>query len=58
MRLIDPNKSLTDVVMFDGAANVQLDGEKFKIYDKNLLSCSDLNTQYLSSLMIFQKSQL
>ena len=32
MRLVDPDKSLTDVIMFYGATNVQLDGENLKIY--------------------------
>ena len=32
MRLIDPDKSLTDVVMFGGSSNVQLAGELLKIY--------------------------
>ena len=29
---IDPHKSITDVFMFDGASNVQLDDELLKIY--------------------------
>ena len=29
---IDPHKSITDVVMFDGASNVQLSGELLKIH--------------------------
>ena len=36
MGLIDPDKSLTDVLMFDGAVNVQLAVELFKIYYQNL----------------------
>ena len=32
MRKIDPHKSITDVVMFDGASNVQLAGELLKIH--------------------------
>ena len=28
---IDPNKSITEVLMFDGASNVQIDGELLKI---------------------------
>ena len=31
-RVIDPDKSLTDVVMFDGTANAQLYGRLLKIY--------------------------
>ena len=29
---VDPHKSITDVVMFDGSSNVQLSGETFKIH--------------------------
>ena len=29
---MDPHKSITDVVMFDGASNVQLVGELLKIH--------------------------
>ena len=32
MGKIDPHKSITDVVMFDGASNVQLAGELLKIH--------------------------
>ena len=32
IKIIDPHKSITDVVMFDGASNVQLAGELFKIH--------------------------
>ena len=32
MKKIDPQKSSTDVVMFDGASNVQLVGELLKIH--------------------------
>ena len=31
VKRIDPHKSITDVVMFDGASNVQLAGELLKI---------------------------
>ena len=31
IKKIDPHKSITDVFMFDGASNVQLDGELSKI---------------------------
>ena len=31
MRKIDPHKSITDVVMFDGASNVQIAGELLKM---------------------------
>ena len=38
--IIDPHKSITDVVMFDGASNVQLDGEILKIhYPKISVMC-------------------
>ena len=33
---IDPHKSITDVVMFDGASNVQLGGEPLKIHYPNI----------------------
>ena len=32
MRKIDPHKSITDVVMFDGASKVQLAGELLKVH--------------------------
>ena len=32
LRTIDPHKSITDVFMFDGASNIQLDGELLKIH--------------------------
>ena len=32
MREIDPGKKLTDIVMFDGAFNVQLGGNLFKVH--------------------------
>ena len=31
-KIIDPHKSITDVIMFDGASNVQLAGELLKIH--------------------------
>ena len=33
---IDPHKSITDVVMFDGASNIQLAGEVLKIHYQNI----------------------
>ena len=33
---IDPHKSITDVVMLDGASNVQLVGELWKIHFPNI----------------------
>ena len=33
---IDPHKSITDVVIFDGASNVQLAGELLKIHYPNI----------------------
>ena len=36
IRKIDPHKSITDVVMFDGASNIQLAGEMLKIYYPNI----------------------
>ena len=32
IKKIDPHKSITDVVMFDGASNVQLAGKLLKIH--------------------------
>ena len=32
MREIDPGKKLTDIVMFDGASNVQLGGKLLKVH--------------------------
>ena len=36
MREIDPGKKLTDIVMFDGASNVQLRGKLLKVHYPNL----------------------
>ena len=36
IRKIDPHKSITDVVMFDEASNVQLAGELLKIHYPNI----------------------
>ena len=39
-KIIDPHKSIIDVIMFDGASNVQLAGELFKIcYPKITVIC-------------------
>ena len=35
---IDPDKTITDVVMFDVASNVQLASEQLKIHYSNILS--------------------
>ena len=32
MKEIDPGKNLTDVIMFDGASNVQLGGKSLKVH--------------------------
>ena len=32
LKAIDPRKILTDVIMFDGASNVQLGGKRFKLH--------------------------
>ena len=40
MREIDPGKKLTDIVMFDGASNVQLGGKLLKVhYPKLTVMC-------------------
>ena len=36
MREIDPGKKSTDIVMFDGASNVQLGGKLLKVHDPKL----------------------
>ena len=42
---IDPNKSITDVVIFGGASNVQLGGELMKTpYPKISVMCGIKNT--------------
>ena len=33
---IDPNKENTDVILFDGASNVQLGGDPLNMYDPKL----------------------
>ena len=58
MRVIDPDKSLTDVDMFDGAANVQLSGELLKIYCPKLTVVHVVEHTLSLFLIMFQKSQL
>ena len=36
MKETDPRKNLTDVIMFDGASNVQLGGRLLKVHDPKL----------------------
>ena len=36
MKEIDPRKNLMDVIIFDGASNVQLRGELLKVHFKKL----------------------
>ena len=36
MKLFDPNKTITDIVMFDGASNVHIGGELMNIHDPKL----------------------
>ena len=58
MRVIDPDKSLTDVIVFYLAANVQLDGELLKIYSPKLTamrgveSAASLFINYVSKISI------
>ena len=36
MKEIDPSKKLSDIVMFDGALNIQLEGRLLKVHDLKL----------------------
>ena len=36
LKSIDPKNNLTDVIMFDGASNVQLGGKRSKVHYPNL----------------------
>ena len=48
MREIDPEKKLTDIVMFDGASNVQLGGKLLKVhYPKLTVMCGVEHTVLL-----------
>ena len=47
MKNIDPTKSITDVVIFDGASNVQLRGDLLKIYYLKLNGMNEVeHTRY------------
>ena len=37
MKEIDPSKKLSDIVMFDGASNVQLVGRLFQVHYSKLI---------------------
>ena len=55
-KVIDPHKSITDVIMFDGASNVKLAGELLKFTIQRLQSCVGLNTLFPYFSMMFPKS--
>ena len=52
---IDPNKSITDLFMFDGASNVQLAGKLMKIqYTKISVICGFEHTVFFIFQQCFQ----
>ena len=57
-KIIYPHKSIIDVIMFDGASNVQLAGELLKIHYPKFQSCVGLNTLYPYFSIIFPKFHL
>ena len=58
IKKIDPRKSITDVVMFDGALNLQHAGELLKNHYPNVSVMCGVNTLYPYYSMMFPKSQL
>ena len=58
-KIIDPHKSIIDVIMFDGASNFQLAGELLQIlYPKIAVMRGVVHTVSLFFSMMFPKSQL
>ena len=58
MREIDPGKKLTDIVMFDGASNVQLGVNVLKVHDPKLTAMRAVEHTALVFSMIFQRYPL
>ena len=56
MREIDPGKKLTNIVMFDGASNVQLGGKLLKLYYPKLTVMSGV--EYTVSLFFNDVSMI
>ena len=57
-RKIDPHKTITDVVMFDGASNIQLGGEILKFCYPNISVMRVVEHTVSLFLIFFPKSQL
>ena len=55
---IDTHKSITDVVIFDGASNVQLSGENLKIHYPNISVMCVVEHTVSSFFDYFSKPQL
>ena len=58
MKEIDPRKLLTDVIMFDGASNVQLGGKLLKVNYPKLTVMRGVEHTVSLFLMIFQRYPL
>ena len=54
-REIDPGKKLTDVVMFDGASNLQLGRKRLKVNDPKLKIMRGVEHTLSLFSMMFQK---
>ena len=55
LKAIDPRKNLTDVIMFDGASNVQLGGRLLEVYDPKLTGMRGVEHTVSLFLMMFQR---
>ena len=58
MKKIDPRKSITDVVMFDGASDVQLAGELLNIHYPKVSVIRGVEHNVSLFSMMFLKFQL
>ena len=47
MRKIDPHKTITDIIMFDGASNINIGGELLKLIIQKFQLCVELNALYI-----------
>ena len=58
LKAIDPRKHLTDVIMFDGASNVQLGGKRLKVHYQKLTVMRGVEHTVSLFLMLFQRYPL
>ena len=54
MKEIDKSKKVTDIVMFDGASNVQLSGRLLRVHDPKLTVMRCVENTVSLFLMMFQ----